>query len=260
MEDEIKRQESFKWDRDGAFSTYTQILGYFLAESVLENARKSKLLDLACGDGLLTTKFQGFFDRIVGVDASKYHIKKARERCPNIEFHVSLLENFETYEKFNTITMIDIIEHVVDPIEALKAASSHLAIDGILLVFAPNALGVNRRIAKIMGTLIDEYELSPFDINVAGHRRSYDRHLLIKEVESAGLKVINSGGVFYKMLSTPQIDFLLRKGLWEGGGHGWGRVGMEKSKDWCFEFCRACYIYGKEHPDETNNIYVCCTK
>lgn len=62
------------------------------------------------------------------------------------------------------------------------------------------------------------------------------------------------------MLSTPQIDWLLTHGPWEEGGYGWGRVGAEKEKNWRWEFCRACYEYGKQHPEECNVIYACGTK
>ena len=94
--------------------------------------------------------------------------------------------------------MLNILEHVINPILTLKKAAFFLKDDGILIVHVPNALAVNRIIARIMGTLIDEYELSPYDINVAGHRRSYDRNLLIKDIQSAGLKVISTGGCFIK--------------------------------------------------------------
>lgn len=155
--------------------------------------------------------------------------------------------------------MINILEHVVDPVAVLKKAASLLSDDGVLLVHVPNARAVNRRLAVLMGTLNECEELSPFDINVVGHRRSYTLDTLCADVAAAGLKVSATGGVFYKMLSTPQIDWFLKNGLWEEGGFGWGRVGAEK-KDWKAEFCRACYELGKQHPEDCNIIYVCITK
>lgn len=256
---EKTRQQSIIWDRSFDYSSYLPILTYFQTESMLENARGDSLLDLACGDGTITATLSSKFKRIVGVDASAVHLKKAKERCPNAEYYESLIETFETQERFDTITLINILEHVSDPVLTLQKAGGFLKDDGVLIVQVPNALAVNRVIARLMGTLIDEYELSPYDINVAGHRRSYDRSLLIKDAQSAGLKVASTGGIFYKMLSTPQMDWFLQNGLWEKGGFGWGRVGAEK-KDWKYEFCRACYEYGKTKPDECNVIYACITK
>lgn len=253
------RQQLFSYNRC-EYSNYNSILTFFQAQSVIENTKGDSLLDLACGDGTITAMLSTKFKRVVGVDASKSHLIKARKKYPKVEFQESLIETFETKEIFDVVTMLNILEHVINPILTLKKASSFLKDDGILIVHVPNALAVNRRIACIMGTLIDEYELSPYDINIAGHRRSYNRNLLIRDFEKTGLKVTSTGGIFYKMLSTPQMDWFLKKGLWEEGGFGWGRVGAEKEKDWRFEFCRACYEYGKTVPDECNIIYACAKK
>jgi len=110
-----------------------------------------------------------------------------------------------------------------------------------------------------MGTLTECEELSPFDIQIVGHRRSYSLKTLCADIEQAGLKVSQTGGVFYKSLSTPQMDWFLKNGLWEDGGFGWGRVGGEQ-KDWKAEFCRASYELGKQQPEDCNIIYACVTK
>jgi len=259
IEQEKERQRSIAWERGSDYPGYGPVFTYFQAQSVLENARGDSLLDLACGDGTITAMLFSKFKRVVVVDASDSHLVKAREKCPKAEFHESLIETFKTKERFDVVTMLNILEHVINPVLTLQKSASFLKDDGILIVHVPNALAVNRVIARIMGTLTDEYELSPYDINVAGHRRNYDMRSLVDDFKSAGLKIISTGGIFYKMLSTPQMDWLLRNGPWNEGGFGWGRVGAEK-KDWKAEFCRACYEIGKERPEDCNIIYVCATK
>ncbi len=130
--------------------------------------------------------------------------------------------------------------------------------DGVMIVHVPNSDAINRKLNVIMGSLKSCDELSPFDINIAGHRRSYNLELLEKEVKKAGLNVVSRGGIFYKLLSTPQMDWFLKNGLWDSG-HGWGREG-EKDIDWKNEFCRASYELGKERPEDCNVIYVCISK
>ena len=129
-----------------------------------------------------------------------------------------------------------------------------------MLIHVPNAMAINRRLAVLMGSLTACEELSPFDIHVVGHRRSYTMASLCEDVEKAGLKVTSTGGVFYKMLSTPQIDWFLKNGLWADGEFGWGRVGEEKSKDWKAAFCQASYELGRQHPEDCNVIFACVTK
>lgn len=231
-------------------------MGYYQALSCLELARGNTLLDMPCGDGFITEIMRSRFSHVVGVDASSYHLEEARKRLPGIKLHEAYLEEFESNDRFDTITMINVLEHVKDPVFALKHVSRLLSSNGIIIVHVPNALAINRRIAVLMGTLIKCEELSPFDIHVAGHRRSYSLSSLCHEINKAGLKIIQTGGIFYKMLSTPQMDWFLKNGLWETGGFGWGREGCEM-RDWKYEFCRACYEIGKERPEDCNIIYAC---
>ena len=259
MIDEKSRQEEFPWERSKFHTDYNAVLGHYKVVSCLEHAHGRSLLDLACGDGLMTAMFSERFERVVGVDASSKHVTEARKRLPSATFHDSLIEDFETDEKFDTVLLLDILEHVVDPVAVLRKAASFLGKDGVLIAHVPNANAINRRLAVLMGTLTSCDELSPFDLQIAGHRRSYEMHSLVADVEAAGLKVGDTGGIFYKMMSTAQIDWFLKNGLWEEGGFGWGRVGEEKSKDWKAEFCRACYELGKQQPTDCNIVFACAS-
>ncbi len=254
LKEEKNRQEQYAWERSLFYEGYSQILGYYQALSCIENSKKGSLLDLACGDGSITKYFAGAFEKVVGVDASSVHLAKAKEQNPLVEFHESLIETFEPEGKFDTVTLLNLLEHVDNPVELLKKVGAFLKPSGRLLLHVPNAEAINRKIAVKMGTLLDLEELSPFDIDIAGHRRSYTMDTLIQDIQKAGLKVISTGGVFYKMLSMAQMDWFLKNAPWETGGFGWGRVGGE-DKDWKHEFCRACYEIGKEYPRECNIIY-----
>jgi 2-polyprenyl-3-methyl-5-hydroxy-6-metoxy-1,4-benzoquinol methylase len=256
---EKELQESFPWQRSKFHTDYNLVLAHYKVQSCIENASKDSLLDIACGDGMLTELFARHFSTVVGVDASSKHLSEARKRVPGGTFHESLIEDFECNQKFGSVFMLDLLEHVNDPVAVLAKAASFLESAGRLIVHVPNCDAVNRKIAVRMGTLSSCDELSPFDLQIAGHRRSYNLESLRQDVERAGLNVIKTGGIFYKMLSTPQMDWFLKNGLWDAG-HGWGRTGMEKAKDWKAEFCRACYEYGKDHPEDCNIIYACVTR
>lgn len=258
--DEKQRQNSFPWQRSKYHTDYNGVLAHFKVVSCLEHARGKSLLDLACGDGLMTSIFAQHFERVVGVDASTQNIEEARRRVPKARFIDSLIEDLDVGEQFSSVFLLDVLEHVVDPIALLKKAATFLEDEGVLIAHVPNCRAVNRQIAVLMGTLTTCDELSPFDIQVAGHRRSYDMSSLKNDAQAAGLDVVSSGGIFYKMLSTPQMDWFLKNGLWEEGSFGWGRVGAERETDWKGAFCRACYEFGKTRPDDCNIVYICCTK
>jgi 2-polyprenyl-3-methyl-5-hydroxy-6-metoxy-1,4-benzoquinol methylase len=256
---EKELQESFPWERSKYHADYNQVLAFYKVKSCIENSVGDSLLDIACGDGMLTEMFASHFNTIVGVDASSKHLDEARKRVPTATFYEALIEEFECEEKFDSIFMLELLEHLQDPVAVLKKVSSFLKPEGRIIVHVPNCDAVNRKIAVLMGTLTSCDELSPFDLEILGHRRSYNLKTLRKDIEQAGLNVIRTGGIFYKMLSTPQMDWFLKNGLWDSG-HGWGRTGMETARDWKAEFCRASYEYGLEHPEDCNVIYACIGK
>ena len=67
--------------------------------------------------------------------------------------------------------------------------------------------------------------------------------------------VATDSGIFYKMLSQAQIDWLLQQPHWDRGEFGWGRVGAEHAKDWRRAFCDACFEFGRQRPEECNLVY-----
>jgi 2-polyprenyl-3-methyl-5-hydroxy-6-metoxy-1,4-benzoquinol methylase len=186
------------------------------------------------------------------------HLEKAKKRLPGVEFHEKLIEEFSTDERFDNVFLLMILEHVQDPVAIIKKAANFLKKEGIMIVHVPNANAINRRLAVKMGALSSCEELSPFDIQVVGHRRAYTFTTLRADVESAGLRIAKTGGIFYKMLSTPQMDWFLKNGSWDAG-HGWGRTGTS-GVDWKARFCEACYEIGKEQPEDCNVIYACIYK
>ena len=95
VKDEKELQETFTWARSQVYSDYNAILGYYQAQACLDYARGDSLLDMPCGDGVLTSMLAPAFKRIVGVDASSKHLALAKQNLPAAEFHEALIEEFE---------------------------------------------------------------------------------------------------------------------------------------------------------------------
>ena len=125
------------------------------------------------GDGTLSTMLASKFKQVVGTDASGKYLALAKLTPPNAELHEALIKDFATTERFNTIKVIKILEHVVDSIQVLRKAVRSLIEEGVLLIHVPNAIAINRHLAVLLGTLTECEELSPFDIHVVGYHRLY---------------------------------------------------------------------------------------
>jgi len=116
---EIDRQESIPWHRTGFYSEYNTILGKYKIESCLKYMHKSSVLDLACGDGFLTSLYCQKFKRVVGVDASKKHLDEARKRLPHVQFIHSLIEDITFEEQFDNVLLLDILQDAFNPPDGL---------------------------------------------------------------------------------------------------------------------------------------------
>jgi len=216
------------WTREkGGFEF---ILGQYIMKKTLELARGPRVLDVGCGDGSLTKVLVEYFENVVGVDVSREKIDLAKEAVHGAEFHESLFEDFETKYRFDSIIMINILEHVEDPILCLDKARKLLMPEGCVIVFVPNALSLNRRIGKLMGLIESCYELTEKDIRV-GHRRFYDASSLGKDILESGLVINEIGGLFLKPLSNKQME------------------------SWSYELCDALYSIGEELPDYCGLVY-----
>jgi len=193
------------------------------------------VLDVGCGDGLLTEKMAEHYPRVTGIDGSREKIEVARRRVPAAEFHAVMFEEFEFVETFDSVVMINFLEHVDDPVASICKARSLLAEGGEVVAFVPNALSLNRRLGVAMGIIKNPYELSEADLKV-GHRRFYDMNKLAEDFVNGRMIPIEIGGLFLKPLPNAQM------------------------KSWSPELREALYVVGGELPEYCGLAYVRAVK
>ncbi|HEX2878926.1 MAG TPA: methyltransferase domain-containing protein [Polyangiaceae bacterium] len=100
------------------------------------SARRGRLLDLGCGYGALLEEANRLGYDAQGIDLSNPLVLKARERGLNVECKSA--EDLDEVGAFDVVTMLDIIEHVSDPLALLAAARRALKPGGELVVYTPN--------------------------------------------------------------------------------------------------------------------------
>jgi len=80
--------------------------------------------------------------------------------------------------RFDIVFLVDVIEHVAEPVELLRLCADHLAEDGILLVVTPDVSSVA---ARALGRRWWHFRLA--------HVGYFDRKSLTRAAEQAGLQV-----------------------------------------------------------------------
>ena len=115
-----------------------RLMGAFEAtlDELFVKAAPTSLLDVGCGEGVLTAQWAPRIDgRVVGIDLDDplLHAEWAKRQAPNLEYLVLKAENmpFED-DAFDAASAIEVLEHVPDPehtvAEMARTAKRHLLV------------------------------------------------------------------------------------------------------------------------------------
>ena len=106
-------------------------------DELFEQAAPQSLLDVGCGEAVLTHKWaQRLGDRrVVGIDLDDplLHAEWEQRQAPNLSYRVMKAENLPFADgEFDVATAIEVLEHVPDPAhtvaEMARVASGHLLV------------------------------------------------------------------------------------------------------------------------------------
>jgi ubiquinone/menaquinone biosynthesis C-methylase UbiE len=105
-------------------------------EALFRRANPASLLDVGCGEGVLTHQWAQRIDgRVVGIDLDdpQLHEEWKGRQCRNLEYMVMKAENLPFADnEFDVATAIEVLEHVPDPehtvSEMARVASGHLLV------------------------------------------------------------------------------------------------------------------------------------
>ena len=206
----------------------------YLYQTLKQYHLPDKVLELGSADGVMTERLCQDFNKITVVDGSKEFLEKISRHINHPELCLvhSLFEDYNPTERFNTIYMNHIIEHLEDPVAILKRSQNWLANDGRVLIAVPNANSIHRLVGVKLGMLAKKDDLNEQDV-LLGHKRVYTPELLKDHVEKGGFKVIKYGGLMIKPISNRQIE-----------------------KEWSQELINAFFALSEDLPDLCLEIYI----
>lgn len=190
------------------------------------------ILELGPAEGVMTELLVNTGKSVTVVEGSSFFCDRLRLKCSQLTVVNALFEEFESVERFDTIILGHVLEHVQNPVEILARAKSWLKPGGCVFAAVPNARSLHRQAAVIMGMLACEDALNDLDIH-HGHRRVFSPESFRSVFAQAGLKIDVFGGYWLKPLSNKQIEM-----------------------NWNSEMIEAFMQMGERYPDIAGEIYI----
>ena len=118
--------------------------GHFYIDPVvmrlIKQQRPENVLDLGCGNGVLTKKIADEGIPVVGVDPSESGVLGAKEMFPNLDFRVCGVYDdpaCAALDKFDLVVAEEVVEHLYYPDELLKFSRKVLKPNGKLIITTP---------------------------------------------------------------------------------------------------------------------------
>lgn len=119
--------------------------GQMYAQKIEKFAKGGRILDVGAAAGFI---LQGFTDKGwngIGLEPNGSMAQFGREKL-GLDIRQGSLESFQTDEKFDLISMIQVVAHFYDPITAFQTAANLLKDDGFLLIETWNRESISARI------------------------------------------------------------------------------------------------------------------
>jgi len=196
---------------DNYLSSYTRFNNWLIQQRYLELRKYFKgktCLEMGSAEGTGTKFLLDYFDRVTVVDGSEEAVESVKRQYPSPKL-TAIHSYFEDMDfgnqKFDTIVLAHILEHVDMPQVTLNQAKRFIKPDGVLIIDVPNGNSLHRQIGVKMGLLREKTELNDADLSI-GHQRVYTPDTFKKEITDTGLKIVHFGGMFVKVLSNTQTE------------------------------------------------------
>jgi 2-polyprenyl-6-hydroxyphenyl methylase/3-demethylubiquinone-9 3-methyltransferase len=156
-----------------------------------------ELLDVGCGNGVLTSQISKFFKYTTGIDLSETGIKIAQKlKIDKCTFQKASIEDLiKSKKKYKFISSFEVIEHQYLPDDFLDKINQLLDDNGFFLLSTPYNGYIKNLIISILNK--NDWHYNPLWRH--GHIKFFSLKTLTKILESSNFKIINKNfsGRFY---------------------------------------------------------------
>ncbi len=158
--------------------------------AILEVSPRSSVLDIGAADGSVARGLLERGCRVTGVESDGRAAAAAErvcERVLNVDVEsINLAETLDG-EEFDFVLLLDVLEHLRDPLAVLRAAAERLTAGGRIVLSVPNVTHAAVRLELVAG----RFQYTETGLLDRTHLHLFDRPALERLIEEAGLRVLD---------------------------------------------------------------------
>lgn len=145
-----------------------------------------RVLDVGCATGYLAQHLRARGSAVTGVEIDPEAAEVARPHLA--ELFVADLDDTDLAQlleprRFDAVVFADVLEHLKDPLRALRSARSLLCDGGSIVLSVPNVAHGSVRLSLLRGS----FDYRPLGLLDESHLRFYTRRALMELLAAAGL-------------------------------------------------------------------------
>jgi 2-polyprenyl-3-methyl-5-hydroxy-6-metoxy-1,4-benzoquinol methylase len=148
-----------------------------IIEALLKYKKGGRLLDVGAASGILLEQAGKLGFDGEGVEPSRSLAKSAQDA--GFKVHLGIFPHPAIKGSYDVITLIDVIEHVPNPIQLLKDIAAHLKPDGVGVLTTPD---VQSLVARILGPRWWHFRVA--------HIGYFSRETMKRALAAAGLEIL----------------------------------------------------------------------
>ncbi len=210
----VKRETSNPYELINKIPKY--LLKYSVYGAIINDVPENSLiLDAGCGDGRFAYLLKKLKKcEVYGIDISENSLKIAEKNEVKIAQCDLNIDKIPFNKKFDVILAIDVIEHLLNPVMALKQFKNSLKPNGKIIISTPNFARLGNRINMLFGKPRDMLHFNCFGDGIE-HYQWFTKEKLIHFGKLAGLeknKVIACGLPFdflFAKIGLPNLSKML---------------------------------------------------
>ena len=148
-----------------------------LLRAVQSHRKQGRLLDIGAGTGILVERARTMGFDAEGIEPSRWSQRRAVDR--GLPVRLGVVPHPDLTGPYDVVTLVDVLEHVDNPIELLRDMSHLMGLDGVGLIVTPD---VGSWAARIMGYKWWHYRVA--------HIGYFNKKTIRAALEKAGLRSI----------------------------------------------------------------------